>query len=94
MPVGLVVLKAGVDRDRRASSSPSWSPLVRERIGRGGVVQGGDRGRPAAEDPSGKILRSTMRSIADGKDVAVPSTIEDPAVLDEISEDLKRRHSW
>ena len=30
---------------------------------------------------SGKILRKTMRGIADGKDEPVPSTIEDPAVL-------------
>ena len=33
---------------------------------------------------SGKILRSTMRSIADGVDYKVPATVEDPAVLDEI----------
>ena len=36
----------------------------------------------AAEDRSGKILRKTMRGIADGRDEAVPSTIEDAAVLD------------
>ncbi|MNW68598.1 Acetyl-coenzyme A synthetase [compost metagenome] len=33
---------------------------------------------------SGKILRKTMRQIADGKEYTVPSTIEDPAVLDEL----------
>ena len=33
---------------------------------------------------SGKILRATMRAIADGRDYAVPSTIDDPAILDEI----------
>ena len=33
---------------------------------------------------SGKILRSTMRAIADGKEYVPPSTIEDPAVLDEL----------
>ena len=37
---------------------------------------------------SGKILRGTMRKIADHKDYKVPATIEDPAVLDEISEAL------
>ena len=31
---------------------------------------------------SGKILRKTMRGIADGRDEPVPSTIEDPSVLD------------
>jgi propionyl-CoA synthetase len=35
---------------------------------------------------SGKILRATMRSIADGESWAMPATIDDPAILDEISE--------
>ena len=38
---------------------------------------------------SGKILRATMRAIADGREFAVPSTIDDPAILDEIAEVLK-----
>ncbi len=38
---------------------------------------------------SGKILRGTMRSIADGKEWKVPATIDEPAVLDEIAETLK-----
>jgi propionyl-CoA synthetase len=33
---------------------------------------------------SGKILRATMRAIADGREFTVPSTIDDPAVLDEL----------
>jgi propionyl-CoA synthetase len=33
---------------------------------------------------SGKILRATMRSIAEGREYSVPSTIDDPAVLPEI----------
>jgi propionyl-CoA synthetase len=37
---------------------------------------------------SGKILRGTMRKIADSKDYNMPATIEDPAVLDEIAEAL------
>ena len=40
---------------------------------------------------SGKILRKTMREIADGKDAVVPSTIEDPAVLDRLRPDLSGR---
>jgi propionyl-CoA synthetase len=39
---------------------------------------------------SGKVLRGTMRAIADGRDFAVPSTIDDPAVLDEIGGALGR----
>ena len=39
---------------------------------------------------SGKILRKTMREIADGKDAAVPSTIEDTDVLDRLRPALRR----
>jgi propionyl-CoA synthetase len=39
---------------------------------------------------SGKILRSTMRAIADGKDFRVPSTIDDPAILDELTPALTK----
>ena len=39
---------------------------------------------------SGKILRGTMRGIADGSDDAVPSTIDDPAILDEIAGGARR----
>jgi len=38
---------------------------------------------------SGKILRGTMRKIADGEDYKVPATIDDPAILGEIAEGLK-----
>ena len=38
---------------------------------------------------SGKILRGTMRSIADSKAYKTPATIDDPAILDEISDVLK-----
>ena len=40
---------------------------------------------------SGKILRGTMRAIADGKDYKMPATIDDPAILDEIGGVLKDR---
>ena len=38
---------------------------------------------------SGKVLRSTMRKIADGVPFAIPSTIDDPTILDEIAEAVK-----
>jgi len=38
---------------------------------------------------SGKVLRATMRKIADGKDYAVPATIDDPLILDEVTDALK-----
>jgi propionyl-CoA synthetase len=40
---------------------------------------------------SGKILRKTVRQIADGEAYTIPSTIDDPAILTEIAEALKRR---
>ena len=42
---------------------------------------------------SGKILRGTMRAIADGREYQVPSTIDDPAILAEIGEALDRRRA-
>ena len=54
------------------------------------VVQGRRRGQPALpKTRSGKILRQTMRAIADGKDEPVPSTIEDPGVLDRLRPTLR-----
>jgi propionyl-CoA synthetase len=38
---------------------------------------------------SGKILRATMAAIADGRDYKMPATIDDPAILDELSEAMK-----
>ena len=37
---------------------------------------------------SGKILRGTVRKIADKEDYKIPATIDDPAILNEITEDL------
>ena len=90
VPVGLVVLKAGVDRPA-GEVEGELVALVRERIG---PVAGFKEARVVARLPktrSGKILRSTMRAIADGRDVSVPSTIDDPAILDEIGAALKGR---
>lgn len=39
---------------------------------------------------SGKILRGTMKKIADGEEYRMPATIDDPAILDEIGEALRR----
>jgi propionyl-CoA synthetase len=58
--------------------------LVRERIG---PVAAFKEARIVARLPktrSGKILRGTIRRIADGEDAPMPATIEDPAVLDEM----------
>ena len=41
---------------------------------------------------SGKILRGTVRKIADGEEYKMPATIDDPAILNEIKEDLKKHN--
>ena len=89
MPLGFVVLKAGVARPD-AEIEREIAALVRERIG---PIAGFRRTLVVDRLPktrSGKILRQAMRSLADGKAVAVPPTIDDPAALDEIGAALKR----
>jgi len=88
MPLGFVVLKAGVTRPD-AEIEREIAVLVRERIG---PIAGFKRTLVVDRLPktrSGKILRQAMRGLADGKPVATPPTIDDPAALDEIGAVLK-----
>jgi propionyl-CoA synthetase len=88
-PIGLVVLKSGVNRPD-AEICAELVALVRERIG---PVAAFRDARVVARLPktrSGKILRGSIRRIADGESVPVPPTIEDPAALDEIGRVLGR----
>ena len=90
VPLGLVVLKAGADRDA-AEVEAELVAMVRDRIG---AVAAFKRATVVGRLPktrSGKILRATMRAIADGREYAVPSTIDDPAILDEIGDALSSR---
>ncbi len=89
MPLGLVVVKDGVDADP-AELERELVALVRGEIG---AVASFKRAIVVPRLPktrSGKVLRATMRAIADGREYAVPSTIDDPAVLDEIGGALGR----
>ncbi|MEV0612297.1 propionyl-CoA synthetase [Nonomuraea sp. NPDC050404] len=89
LPMGFVVLKAGAERDPDELER-ELTTLVRERIG---PVAAFRRAVVVARLPktrSGKILRATMRDIADGNPYNTPSTIEDPAALPEIAEAVKR----
>ena len=89
VPRGFVVLKAGVDRPDEELRAELVA-IVRERIGavaslrEVAVVAGLPKTR------SGKILRKTMRGIADGLDEPIPSTIDDVAVLDALRPVLRR----
>ncbi len=88
LPVGLVVLKAGVDRNTDDIVSEVIS-MVRERIGPVAVFKQAVVVGRLPKTRSGKILRGTMRRIADSEEYRVPATIEDPLVLDEVRDALQ-----
>ena len=88
LPVGLVVLKAGVDRDS-ADITAELVTMVRERIGPVAVFKKAVVVGRLPKTRSGKILRGTMRKIADGEEYRMPATIEDPLVLDEVREAMQ-----
>ncbi len=88
LPVGLVVLKAGVSQDPEEIKK-ELIQMVREQIGPIASFKSVAVVARLPKTRSGKILRGTMRKIADGAEYSVPSTIDDPAALDEIAEALK-----
>jgi propionyl-CoA synthetase len=90
VPVGLVVLKAGADVEPSVLRDELVA-LVRSEIG---AVASFREVRVVLRLPktrSGKILRGTMRAIADGREYSIPSTIDDPLILDEIAGSLSDR---
>jgi propionyl-CoA synthetase len=88
VPVGLVVTKAGVAR-ADADLCRELVELVRERIGPVAAFKTVAVVKRLPKTRSGKILRGTMKKIADGGEHTVPAPIDDPAILGEISDSLK-----
>jgi propionyl-CoA synthetase len=88
VPLGLIVLKAGVERDDEEICQEAVQ-LVRDRIGPVAAFKKAAVVERLPKTRSGKILRGTMRRIADGEEYTTPATIDDPAILDEISDGLK-----
>ncbi len=86
VPRGLVVLKSGATADGLAEQ---LIEAVRDNIGAVASFKLVDVVPALPKTRSGKILRKTMRGIADGRDEPVPSTIEDPAVLDTLKPILR-----
>jgi propionyl-CoA synthetase len=84
IPYGLVVLKAGAAREAAAVQAELVA-LVRERIGPVAAFKDALVVQRLPKTRSGKILRATLRKIANGEVVTVPATIEDPAVIEQIS---------
>jgi len=89
VPLGLVVLKAFVQRGEREILDELVS-LVRERIGPVAFFKLATIVKRLPKTRSGKILRGTVKKIADGAEYRVPPTIDDPAILDEITESLEK----
>jgi propionyl-CoA synthetase len=85
VPIGFVVLKAGVDRPH-TEITKEIVEMVRDEIGALACLKDIAVVTRLPKTRSGKILRSTMRRIADGKEYTAPSTIEDPSALQEIEE--------
>jgi len=89
VPLGLLVLKAGVNRPAEEIEEEAVG-LVRQRIGPVASFRTALVVERLPKTRSGKILRGTMRRIADGEDYTMPATIDDPAILPEITEALSR----
>jgi len=89
LPVGFLVLKAGVDRPHDEIVAEVVQ-LVRDRIGPVAAFKSAVVVVRLPKTRSGKILRGTMRRIADGEPYTTPATIDDPAILDEVGDALRK----
>lgn len=89
-PCGFVVLKHGVS-ETPAQIEKELVALVRDKIGPVAAFKLALTVNRLPKTRSGKILRATMKKIADGEDYAMPATIEDASVLGEIGEALRGR---
>ena len=87
VPLGLVVLKAGAARERGALVA-ELIELVRQHIGPVASFKTATPVKRLPKTRSGKVVRGTIKRIADGTPYTIPPTIDDPATLDEISADL------
>jgi propionyl-CoA synthetase len=88
LPVGLVVLKSGVSHSHEEIKA-DLVRMVRERIGPVASFKKVAIVDRLPKTRSGKVLRATMRKIADGQEYRVPPTIDDPVILDEVTDALK-----
>jgi propionyl-CoA synthetase len=90
IPLGFIVLKSGVNREA-ALIEKECVALVREKIGAVAALRTVIVIARLPKTRSGKILRSTIRKMADGEDFKVPATIDDPVILTEIAAAMKAK---
>ena len=87
VPMGLVVLKDGVDADP-ATVEQELRDLVRREIGAIACFRDAHVVARLPKTRSGKILRKTLRQLVNGEEVQIPSTIDDPSIIGEIQESI------
>lgn len=87
IPLGLIVLKAGVQKEH-AQVVREVVQLVRDEIGPVASFKTATVVERLPKTRSGKVLRGTMKQIADRQEWRMPATIDDPAILDEIADSL------
>jgi len=91
LPIGLLTLKAGVTT-KHEDISKECVQMIREKVGPVAAFKTAIVIKRFPKTRSGKILRGTVRKIADNEPYKMPATIDDPAILTEIKEDLKKHH--
>ena len=90
VPCGFIVLKAGVNRPP-SEIEKEIVALVREKIGPVAAFKLAITVARLPKTRSGKILRGTIKKMADGDKWEMPATIDDPAILDEIDKAMKEK---
>jgi propionyl-CoA synthetase len=88
VPVGFVVTKAGVERPE-GEIVRELVDKIRQQIGPVAAFKTAMIVKRLPKTRSGKILRGTMKRIADGQEYTMPATIDDPVILSEITDALK-----
>ena len=88
LPLGMVVLQAGVNRPPEEIVADVVQ-MVRDGIGPVAAFKVAVAVKRLPKTRSGKILRGTMKKIADGTAWKMPATVDDPVIFDEIADDLK-----
>jgi len=91
LPIGLLTLKVGVTKSHE-DISKECVQMVRQKIGPVAAFKTAIVIKRLPKTRSGKILRGTVRKIADNEPYKMPATIDDPAILDEIKVDLKKHN--
>ncbi len=89
IPVGFLVLSAGVERDE-AEIEKECIALVRDRIGPVAAFKHASVVTRLPKTRSGKVLRGTIQKIADNKEYKIPATIDDPDILTEMEQSLAK----